>query len=77
MEQPCAKSSSRRNQRRNMADSSEDRGQPDNLRRVPEDRARWQVDCPDLRGFPVRDWKTLADAGIVAPFGSPIPHPAT
>jgi predicted amidohydrolase YtcJ len=55
----------------NMADSSEDRGQPDNFREFQKIERAGKLTVRIYEAFPVRDWKTLADAGIVAPFGSP------
>jgi predicted amidohydrolase YtcJ len=55
----------------NMADSSEDRGQPDNFREFQKTERAGKLTVRIYEAFPVRDWKTLADAGIVAPFGSP------
>jgi len=55
----------------NMADSSEDRGQPDNFREFQKIEGAGKLTVRIYEAFPVRDWKTLADAGIIAPFGSP------
>src|ERR1700729_306303 len=57
--------------RENMADSSDDRGQPDNFREFQKIERAGKLTVRIYEAFPVRDFKTLADAGIVAPFGSP------
>jgi predicted amidohydrolase YtcJ len=55
----------------NMADSSEDRGQPDNFREFQKLQGAGKLTVRIYESMPVRDWKTLADLGIVAPFGGP------
>jgi predicted amidohydrolase YtcJ len=55
----------------NMADSSEDRGQPDNFREFQKLDRAGKLTVRIYESMPVRDWKTLADLGIVAPFGGP------
>ena len=54
----------------NMADSSEDRSQPDAFREFQKMERAGRLTVRIYEALPVRDWKTLADAGIVAPFGS-------
>ena len=55
----------------NMADTSVDSGQPDNFREFQKMERAGKLTVRIYEALPVRDWKTLADAGIVAPFGSP------
>jgi predicted amidohydrolase YtcJ len=54
----------------NMADSSEDRSQPENFREFQKIQRAGKLTVRVYESMPVRDWKTLADLGIVAPFGS-------
>ena len=54
----------------NMADTSEDRSQPDVFREFQKFARAGKLTVRIYEAMPVRDWKTLADAGIVAPFGS-------
>ena len=54
----------------NMADSSEDRGQPNNFREFQKLEREGKLTVRIYESMPVRDWKTLADLGVVAPFGS-------
>ena len=53
----------------NMADTSEDRGQPDNFREFQKMERAGKLTVRIYESMPVRDWKTVADLGIVAPFG--------
>ena len=55
----------------NMADTSEDRGQPENFREFQKMERTGKLTVRIYESLPIRDWKTLADAGIVAPFGNP------
>jgi predicted amidohydrolase YtcJ len=55
----------------NMADSSVDRGQPDNFREFQKFERADKLTLRIYEALPVRDYKTLAEAGVVAPFGSP------
>jgi predicted amidohydrolase YtcJ len=55
----------------NMADTSVDEGQPLNFREFQKMERAGKLTVRIYEALPVRDWKTLADAGIVAPFGSP------
>ena len=55
----------------NMADSSVDSGQPDIFREFQKTERAGKLTVRIYEALPVRDYKTLADAGIVAPFGSP------
>ena len=55
----------------NMAGSSEDRGQPDNFREFQKMDRAGRLTVRIYESMPVRDWKTLADLGVVAPFGGP------
>ena len=55
----------------NMADSSVDNGQPDIFREFQKFERAGKLTVRIYEALPVRDYKTLADAGIVAPFGSP------
>src|SRR6202140_3369534 len=54
----------------NMADTSVDSGQPDNFREFQKMERAGKLTVRIYEALPVRDWKTLADVGIVAPFGS-------
>jgi predicted amidohydrolase YtcJ len=54
----------------NMANSSEDRGQPETFREFQNMERAGRLTVRIYESMPVRDWKTLADLGIVAPFGS-------
>jgi len=54
----------------NMANSSEDRGQPETFREFQKMEHAGKLTVRIYESMPVRDWKTLADLGIVAPFGS-------
>ncbi len=54
----------------NMADSSEDRGQPENFREFQKFERAGKLTVRIYESMPVRDWKFLAGAGFVAPFGS-------
>jgi len=54
----------------NMADTSVDQSQPDNFREFQKIERAGKLTVRIYEALPVRDWKTLADAGIVAPFGS-------
>jgi predicted amidohydrolase YtcJ len=55
----------------NMADTSEDRLQPDNFREFQKMERAGKLTVRIYESLPVRDWKILADAGVVAPFGGP------
>lgn len=54
----------------NMADSAEDRSQPDVFREFQKIERSGKLTVRIYESMPVRDWKTLADLGVVAPFGS-------
>jgi predicted amidohydrolase YtcJ len=54
----------------NMADAPEDRGQPDNFREFQKMERAQKLTVHIYESMPVTDWKTLADLGVVAPFGS-------
>ena len=55
----------------NMADSSVDRTQPDVFREFQKYERSGKLTVRIYEAEPVRDFRNLADAGIVAPFGSP------
>lgn len=55
----------------NMADSSEDRGQPDVFREFQKLERSGKLTVRIYEAMPVRDWKTLADSGVVVPFAGP------
>lgn len=55
----------------NMADSSVDRSQPDLFREFQKYEREGKLTVRIYEAEPVRDYKSLADSGIVAPFGSP------
>jgi predicted amidohydrolase YtcJ len=55
----------------NIADTSVDEGQADVFREFQKIERAGKLTVRIYEALPVRDWKTLADAGIVAPFGSP------
>lgn len=55
----------------NMADTSEDRGQAGIFREFQKMERAGKLTVRIYESLSLRDWKTLADAGIVAPFGSP------
>lgn len=55
----------------NMADTSEDRRQPDNFREFQKLERAGKLTFRIYESMPVRDWKILADPGVVAPFGNP------
>jgi hypothetical protein len=54
----------------NMADTSEDRRQPDHFREFQKLERAGKLTFRIYESMPVRDWRILADPGIVAPFGS-------
>jgi len=54
----------------NMADTSVDEGQAHVFREFQKIERAGKLTVRIYEACPVRDWKTLADAGIVAPFGS-------
>ena len=54
----------------NMADSAEDRSQPDVFRGFQKLERAGKLTVRIYESMPVRDWKMLADMGVVAPFGS-------
>src|SRR5581483_9986251 len=54
----------------NMADTSEDRGQAAVFREFQKMERAGKLTVRIYESLGLRDWKTLADAGIVAPFGS-------
>ena len=55
----------------NMANSSEDRTQPATFREFQKFERAGKLTVRIYEALPVRDFNTLANAGIVAPFGSP------
>ena len=55
----------------NMADTSEDRNQPENFREFQKLERAAKLTVRIYESMPVRDWKMLSDPGTVAPFGSP------
>lgn len=55
----------------NMADSSEDASQPELFREFQKLEAAAKLTVHIYEAMPVRDYKMLADSGIVAPFGGP------
>jgi len=55
----------------NMADSSVDRTQPDVFREFQKYERAGKLTVRIYEAEPVRDYKNLADTGIVAPFGDP------
>lgn len=55
----------------NMADTAEDQGQPGNFREFQKIDRAGKLTVRIYEAMPVRDWKMLADTGIVAPFGGP------
>jgi hypothetical protein len=56
----------------NMANSSEDRSQPVNFREFQKFELAGKLTVRIYESMPVRDWKILADPGVVAPFGGPL-----
>lgn len=55
----------------NMADSAVDRTQPDVFREFQKYARAGKLTVRIYESEPVRDYKNLSDAGIVAPFGNP------
>lgn len=55
----------------NMADTSEDRGQADIFREFEKMERTGRLTVRIYEALSMRDWKTLSDAGVVAPFGGP------
>src|SRR5579859_1945708 len=55
----------------NMADTSEDRGQADVFREFEKMDRAGKLTLRIYEALSIRDWKVLADAGVVAPFGGP------
>jgi predicted amidohydrolase YtcJ len=55
----------------NMANGSEDRGQPEILREFEKLAHEGKLNVRIYESMSIRDWKTLADLGIIAPFGGP------
>ncbi|SRR5579859_464886 len=55
----------------NMADTSEDRLQPDVFREFEKMERAGKLTVRIYEALPLRDWKTLSDAGVAAPFGGP------
>lgn len=55
----------------NMADTSEDKTQPDVFREFQKFERAGELTVRIYESMPVRDWRFLANPGIVAPFGSP------
>lgn len=55
----------------NMADSSEDRSQPDVFREFQKFERAGKLTVRIYEAEPVRDFANLANAGVVAPFGNP------
>jgi hypothetical protein len=53
----------------NMADSSEDRNQPESFRVFEKMEREGKLTVRIYEAMSLRDWKTLADLGVVAPFG--------
>jgi predicted amidohydrolase YtcJ len=53
----------------NMADTSEDRGQADLFREFQKLDQAGKLTVRIYEALSIRDWKTLADTGVVAPFG--------
>ena len=54
----------------NMADTSEDRSQPQVFRLFEKMQRDGKLTVRVYESMPVRDWKSLSDPGISAPFGS-------
>lgn len=54
----------------NMADTAEDRSQPDNFRKFEKFERAGKLTVRIYEAMPVRDYKDLANAGVTAPFGS-------
>lgn len=55
----------------NMADTADDRTQPAVFREFQKFERAGKLTVRVYESMPLRDWKTLADLGIVAPFGNP------
>jgi predicted amidohydrolase YtcJ len=55
----------------NMADTSEDKSQPDVFREFQKYERAGKLTVRIYESMPVRDYKLLGDPGIVAPFGGP------
>jgi len=55
----------------NLAQTPDDHTQPDELREFAELDRAGKLSVRIYQSLPVRDWKTLADTGVTAPFGSP------
>lgn len=53
----------------NMADSSEDRSQPEVFREFQKSEREGKLTVRIYESMPVRDYKYLSDPGVVAPFG--------
>ena len=53
----------------NLADTPEDNGQADIFREFQKYERAGKLTVRIYEGLPLRDWKTLAGAGILAPFG--------
>ena len=56
----------------NLADTPEDNGQADIFREFQKYERAGKLTVRIYEGLPLRDWKTLAGAGILAPFGGSI-----
>ncbi len=56
----------------NMADSAEDREQPDLFREFQKVERAGKLSVRIYEAMNIRDWKALADSGITAPFGGPL-----
>ena len=54
----------------NMADSPDDPTQPANFREFQKFAREGRLTVRIYESMPLRDWKTLADLGVVAPFGN-------
>ena len=53
----------------NLADTAEDETQPDVFREFQKIEREGKLTVRIYQALPVRDWKMLADPGVVAPFG--------
>jgi predicted amidohydrolase YtcJ len=56
----------------NMANTADDPTQPDNFREFQKFARQGKLTVRIYEAMPLRNWKTLADLGVVAPFGSPL-----
>jgi predicted amidohydrolase YtcJ len=55
----------------NMADTPEDEDQPNQFREFQKLERAGKLTFRIYESMNIRDWKTLSDAGVVAPFGGP------